>query len=336
MQLTQPEPVPPETFLWGVSTSGYQSEGGYNGPHDPKNNWFFDEHRGSVMRTGTAAEFWTRYEEDFRACQTIGLNAFRLGLEWARIQPSAHTGAASAPAFDHAALDAYADRIAACRQHGLEPIVTLHHFTHPAWLGMDAWLSEETVDCFVEYVRVAVTQINRRLTDHYQLPPIHWYITVNEPNMLVLNTYLSRQFPAGSSWGVSAVLHAYSYMLAAHIRAYNCIHDIYEAEGWTTPRVSLNTYCSDHYWSEKVIWDLLSLRQREVKPTQLESYTDANAQQLKLALCDANLPFSRDLPYQIGQLVYRFSNWFCPSQFRYLAAQLFFSRTRSLSPLPGV
>jgi 6-phospho-beta-galactosidase len=304
-----------ETFLWGTSTSGYQSEGGYNGPDDPKNNWFFDEHRGSVMPTGTAAEFWTRYEEDFQVCQNMGLNAFRLGLEWARIQPSTQVEPAPAPAFDVAALDAYSDRIAACRQRGLEPLVTLHHFTHPAWLGLDAWLSENTVDCFVEYVRVSVTHINRRLADHYQLPPIHWYITVNEPNMLILNTYLSRQFPAGAAWGVGAVLHAYSHMLAAHVRAYNCIHDIYEAEGWATPRVSLNTYCSDHYWSEKVIWDLLNLRQRDVKPTQLEDYTDTNAKQLRVALRSAKLPFSRDLPYQIGQLVYRFSNWFARRNF---------------------
>ncbi|HEY9749031.1 MAG TPA: family 1 glycosylhydrolase, partial [Allocoleopsis sp.] len=170
--------MPPESFLWGVATSGYQSEGGYNGPGQPQNNWCWSETRGSVMPTGGATEFWTRYEEDFQRCQNIGLNSFRMGLEWARIQPSSDRHSSSPPAFDYSALDAYADRIAACRRYGLEPIVTLHHFTHPAWLGIDAWLEEATVDYFVEYVRVAVTHINRRLADHYHLPPIHWYITI--------------------------------------------------------------------------------------------------------------------------------------------------------------
>ena len=69
----------PETFLWGVATSGYQSEGGYNGPGQPQNNWSRSEAKGAVMHTGKAAEFWTRYEEDFQTCQGMGLNSFRLG-----------------------------------------------------------------------------------------------------------------------------------------------------------------------------------------------------------------------------------------------------------------
>ncbi|MBE9167257.1 glycoside hydrolase family 1 protein [Pleurocapsales cyanobacterium LEGE 06147] len=298
-----------ETFLWGVATSGYQSEGGYNGSGQPKNNWFESERQGKVMRTGAAAQFWTRYEEDFQTCQNLGLNSFRFGLEWTRIQPSAHTKSAVAPAFDFDVLDAYSDRLAACRRYGLEPIVTLHHFTHPAWLGLDAWLSADTIDGFIEYVRVTVTHINCRLTDYYRLPPLHWYITINEPNILVSNTYLSGQFPAGVR-GIDAVLRVYNHLLTAHVRAYNCIHDIYAARGWSTPRVSLNTYCSDLYWSEKVIWDLLHLKQQDVKLTQLQDYSYSKAKQLEAALKNANLPFRRDLPYQLGRLVHRTSNWF--------------------------
>ena len=67
-------------FLWGVATSGYQSEGGYNGVGQPQNNWSESEQKGKVMRTGNASEFWTRYPEDFSNCQKLGLNSFRLGL----------------------------------------------------------------------------------------------------------------------------------------------------------------------------------------------------------------------------------------------------------------
>lgn len=299
---------PNKTFLWGVATSGYQSEGGYNGFGEPQNNWSEWEKQGKVMPTKAATEFWMRYEEDFQTCQRIGLNSFRLGLEWARIQPSTQTEPAPAPAFDLEALDAYSDRIAACRRHGLEPLVTLHHFTHPAWLGIDAWLSEDTIDCFLEYVRVTVTHINRRLTDYHQLPPIGWYITINEPNILVSNTYLSGMFPAGSHRGIEASLRAYNYMLAAHVRAYNCIHDIYEAEGWTSPQVSLNTYCSDLYWSEKAIWDILDHKRYGIKPSELREYVYSKANQLEAALRDAKLTFRRDLPYQLGRFVHWFSN----------------------------
>jgi beta-glucosidase len=300
---------PNTTFLWGVATSGYQSEGGYNGLGQPQNNWSIWEKQHKVMRTGTATEFWHRYEEDFQACQRIGLNSFRLGLEWARIQPSTAVESAPAPAFDLEALDAYSAIIAACRRHGLEPIVTLHHFTHPAWLGQDAWLSTDTIDCFIDYVRVAVTHINRRLVDDYHLPPIGWYITINEPNILVPNSYLSGQFPAGSERGLGAMFRAYNHILAAHVRGYNCIHDLYEAEGWTSPQVSLNTYCSDLYWSEKAIWDLLDLKRQQIEPKDLQEYAYSNAQELEIALYKASLPFRHDLPFRLGRLVHRVTNW---------------------------
>ncbi len=159
-------------FLWGVATSGYQSEG-------------------KVMRTGNASEFWTRYPEDFSNCQKLGLNSFRLGLEWSRIQPTTTLEISPAPNYDFNVLDEYAKRIATCRQYGLEPIVTLHHFTHPAWLGIDAWLSPETIDGFIDYVTVSITHINQRLIDYHQQPPIHWYITINEPNIYLFKLSIS-------------------------------------------------------------------------------------------------------------------------------------------------
>jgi 6-phospho-beta-galactosidase len=300
---------PSEDFLWGVATSGYQSEGGYNGPRQPQNNWSSSERQGSVMRTGAATEFWQRYEDDFQLCQQMGLNAFRLGLEWARIQPSLQAKPASTPTFDEEALDAYADRIAACRRYHLEPIVTLYHFTHPAWLGLDIWLSEGVIHSFIHYVRTTVTHINHRLTNYHQLSPIRWYITINEPNILVPNTYLSGQFPGASLQGTHLLQQAYNYLLTAHIQAYNAIHDLYEAEGWETPHVSLNTYCSDLYWSEKVIWDLLNLRQQNIQSGELREYLFQNAKQFNTALRGAKLPFQRDLPYRLGQWVRHLTDW---------------------------
>ncbi len=294
-------------FLWGVATSGYQSEGGYNGPQQPRNNWFDNELKGRVAPTGQATDFWHRYSEDFARCQQMGLNAFRMGLEWARIQPSFQSGATQPPKFDPVALDAYGDRIVACRQAGLEPIVTLHHFTHPVWLGIDAWLEHQTINAFVQYVTTAVRWINRRLTEVHHLPPIHWYITLNEPNILVSNTYLSGQFPTQTG-GIDAAQVALSNLLSAHVQAYNAIHDLYDTEGWPTPKVSLNTYCSDLYWSEKLIWDLLTLRQRKIPPMQRQSYLRESAAHLKQALADAPLTFYPDLPYRLGQIAHWLSH----------------------------
>ena len=124
----------PHDFLWGVSTSAYQSEGGYNGPGQPRTNWARAEEKGRVAASGRASEFWTRYEEDFRQVRKLGLNAFRMGIEWSRMQPSYKEGKEAPPPFDMKALEHYARMLAACREQELEPVLTLHHFTHPAWL----------------------------------------------------------------------------------------------------------------------------------------------------------------------------------------------------------
>ncbi|NJK62963.1 MAG: glycoside hydrolase family 1 protein [Synechococcaceae cyanobacterium SM2_3_1] len=334
-----PSSLPP--FLWGVATSGYQSEGGYNGPGQPQNNWSWSEADGTVMPTGTAAEFWSRYQDDFQICQHMGLNAFRLSLEWARIQPTHVAQVGQAPEFDLAALDAYVERLAACMFAGLEPVVTLHHFTHPAWLGLDPWLSVSTLDRFATYVRTTITHINRGLTEVYQLPPLSWYITINEPNILVLNSYFGKQFPSGSTLGQAAVLQAYNLLLAAHVRAYNIIYDIYEAEGWSTPNVSLNTYCSDLYWSDKVLWDLLHCPQHQVRERSLRPYITAKAEHHETTLAQANLPFQEDLPYRVGRWGRKLANWvgerrFDPHAFHTFLQELEYSPRDSVCDFVGL
>jgi len=296
-------------FLIGVATSGYQSEGGYNGPGEPKNNWGNCEASGRVQKTGSAVDFWNRYREDYRLARGLGLNAFRLGLEWSRIQPSTSTERGSAPEFDNAAIDAYALRVAACREEGLEPVVTLQHFTHPAWLGIDAWLLDETPDLFETFVRHTVTRLNDRLVDVHGQPPVRWYVTINEPNMLVLNTYLNRLFPGGPDAGIAIGLRAYNRLLAAHVRAYNAIHDLYESRGWTKPLVSMNTFCSDVYWSDVMLLDLLCLRQTGVKPSEVGGYFKARAEDLSRHFAVAALRRRTDLAALAGAGLHGLANF---------------------------
>jgi beta-glucosidase len=127
--------IPKPPFLWGVATSAYQAEGGYNGAGQPQTNWASAEARGDVPPTGMAADFWNRFDDDFALAQSMGLRAFRLGVEWSRIQPSLENVPGEPPAFNYAAIDHYAKILIASRARNLEPIVTLHHFVHPAWLG---------------------------------------------------------------------------------------------------------------------------------------------------------------------------------------------------------
>lgn len=294
-------------FLAGVATSGYQSEGGYNGPGQPQNNWAAHERAGRVARTGMAVDFWNRYREDFQLCREIGLNAFRLSIEWTRVQPAPPRGE---DAFDHDAIDAYADRIAACRLAAMEPVVTLQHFTHPEWLGVDAWLNDSTPQLFEQFVKTTLTRLNDRLCDTHGQEPVSWYVTLNEPNMLVLNTYLNRHFPGGPDAGIPVGIVAYNHLLAAHVRAYNAIHDLYESRGWPTPKVTMNTFCSDVYWSEHLLLDLLSLREKSIARSAACAYFAERADSMRLSLEKSALPLREDLLAVVGRGIHWIANFF--------------------------
>ncbi|MCE0482767.1 MAG: family 1 glycosylhydrolase [Methylacidiphilales bacterium] len=261
---------PSDEFFWGVATSGYQAEGGYNGPGEPLNNWGWAESNGDVVPSGRTSDFWTLAHEDFARCRDMGLNAFRMSIEWSRIQPTRvlHPIEGLAPGeppppFDERALYSYAQRIADCRAHGLEPIITLHHFVQPAWLGLDAWLKPETVDHFLAFVEHTLAYFLRTLPHDFGCAPPRWFITINEPNLLAFNHYSYRIFPSGRPIGVEPTVQCLSHLLEAHVRAYRLIHDIYARSG-LKPMVSFNNYSSDLYWTDAAILDLLFAPARKV------------------------------------------------------------------------
>jgi len=289
---------PGNHFLWGVATSAYQAEGGYNGPGQPQTNWAEAEKRGDVAKTGAAVEFWTRYPEDFASCEKMGLNAFRLGVDWTRLEPERGK-------FNDAALSQYAAILNSCRAHGMEPVVTLHHFTHPAWLGPDAWLQPDTPELFAAHIRRVMEKLTPLLST-----PLRWFITINEPNMLVLNTYLGRQFPAKGHSGFKNCILAYNQLLRAHLLAYNAIHDFYSREKLPPPRVTFNNYCSDLYWSDKVLLDIMSAPERGIPRNELRGYIHACDDAFSRAFNAAKIPLHKDLPYYFGALMKRVSKWF--------------------------
>jgi len=302
--------VPDPPFFWGVATSAYQSEGGYNGPGEPRTNWARAEEHGQVARVGPAVEFWSRYESDFQRTAAMGCRAFRLGIEWTRVQPGPPLADDTPPPWDEPAIAHYAEMIAACRRAGLEPFVTLQHFVHPEWLGEDAWIQDRTPGLFAEFVRKVTLRVNELLVEAHGQEPIHYYLTINEPNMLVLNTHVASQFPGGHRRGSRAMAAALDGLLTAHVLAYGLIKEIHTAKGWPTPEVTLNTYTSDLYWSDKVILDLLMLRERGVPRGRYRQAIRAQADAFEKSLKQASLPLHKDLPYWIGSIVRKVAHWF--------------------------
>jgi len=119
-------PVFPAGFLAGASTAAHQVEGG----NVNADVWDAEHAPGSIFiePSGDACDSYHRYGEDIALLADAGLDAYRFGAEWARVEPEEGE-------FSRAALDHYRRMAALCRERGVTPIVTLQHFTAPRWFA---------------------------------------------------------------------------------------------------------------------------------------------------------------------------------------------------------
>jgi beta-glucosidase len=191
----------PQDFTFGVATSAYQVEGGI------ENDWAAWERAGKLkephMRCGRAVDHWNRYEEDYGLALDAGAAAFRVSLEWARIEPERGR-------FDGAALEGYRERLLRMKARGLRPVVTLHHFTHPTWFHRETpWHLPASVEAFRAYVRACAPLLKG-------LEAL--VISLNEPMVVLLGGYLQGLLPPGLADGPKTMA-ALENMVRAHVAA---------------------------------------------------------------------------------------------------------------------
>jgi beta-glucosidase len=192
-------PALPEGFLIGPAQSAHQVEGG-----NVNSDWWAWEHQEGtpcVEPSGDACDFYHRYAEDIALAASLGLNAFRLSIEWARIEPEDGE-------FSIAALDHYRRVLTHCREHRLSTIVTFHHFTLPRWLqARGGFLSEQFPHRFERYCRRAAAALG---------PLIDFACTINEPEGLGEGGYIVGINPPGRKGDVSAMWRVVDHLLDAH------------------------------------------------------------------------------------------------------------------------
>ena len=240
-------------FLAGVATSGYQVEGGFNGDGEPHNNWSGWEATGRAERSGLACDFWRHPTEALDRAAAIGCNAFRLSVEWARLEPRPGE-------FDEAALEHYAEILSLCRDRGLEPVVTLHHFTHPWWLGEEFWLRPGSPDVFARHVARIVPAL---------APYCTRWITVNEPNIVMLMGWVEGACPPGRRMALSDAFCVLDNLLTAHVLAADAVGAVQPGA-----EVTINTSSSSIYELDRMLLDLLQLRHVGVEPSDVDHYLD--------------------------------------------------------------
>jgi beta-glucosidase len=195
----------PRGFLWGAATSSHQVEGG-----NRWNDWWKYEQSGRLpYRSGEACRHYELFEQDFDLARSWGHNAHRFSIEWSRIEPS--EGNWNIEAVAH-----YREVIRALRERGLEPVVTLHHFTNPTWFSRSGgWLRRDSARLFTRYAEHTVKNLGAQ---------VKYWLTINEPTVYVTQGYISGEWPPflKSAWIKAA--RVFRKLALAHVAAYRALH----------------------------------------------------------------------------------------------------------------
>lgn len=202
---TWPDSLPP--FLWGAATSSHQIEG------DAQNDWTRWEDAGHVARlerSGRSTGHFANPDPDLDLFSSLGWNAYRLSIEWSRIEPKPGQ-------FSGQAMAEYRHIIEKMRENGLEPLVTLHHFTLPQWFAdQGGFFGPRSASHFLSYTAYVVDHLKDLVT---------LWVTVNEPIIYAVMGYSYGTWPPGETH-LAKAWRLTNRLVRLHQKAYRLIKRI--------------------------------------------------------------------------------------------------------------
>jgi beta-glucosidase len=225
----------PNSFLWGTATSTTQIEGYIN------NEWKdFVARDGSTCRI--ACDSYHRYAEDIQWMGRLGVNAYRMGIEWSRLQSEAYGS------LNPSELARYADQLDRLNAAGIVPMVVLHHFSNPPWINrMGGWTNPQTIPAFVDYVTKLAAALRSR---------VRMWNTFNEPDTYGCCGFVIGEFPPQQKGRWQTFRRVIRNMAAAHEKACRLIREIGSELGQVEVGFSKNwTYFQAH--RKALPWDSL-------------------------------------------------------------------------------
>ncbi len=244
----------PEQFLWGTSTSTTQIEGHID------NEWTdFVARDGQTCRI--ACDSYHRYAEDIEWMQRIGVNAYRMGIEWSRLQSDARAS------LHQKELARYIDQLDRLNAAGITPMIVLHHFSNPPWVNaIGGWTNPAVIPAFIDFV----TKLVKALRGHVRL-----WNTFNEPDTYGCCGYLIGEFPPLRKGRLDLFRDVVRNMAEAHDQACIIIREADSALGPVEVGFSKNwTYFQPY--SKTSPWDIViaGFCHQQINRFVLESFLD--------------------------------------------------------------
>ena len=209
-----------EKLLLGAATAATQIEGG-----DENNHWARFAKEGKIYDKTSpvrACDHYNRFREDIDLMAEMGIEIYRFGIEWSRIEPAEG-------AFDPDVIAHYREEVEYMISKGIRPMLTIHHFTNPLWFeDMGGFTNKRSVDIYLRFAERVVDALGDLVED---------YITINEPNVYATNSLFYGTWPPEKK-SMPALVKAFTNMTACHIKAYEMIHRKRSEMGKAPTRVS--------------------------------------------------------------------------------------------------
>ena len=109
----------------------------------------------------------------------------------------------------------YRDVLGELREQGMEPMVTLHHFSSPLWFARrGGWAAPGSAHAFMPFVHRVIDELGDL---------IGLWCTINEPNIYAANGWVVGEFPPAHHGDVVGLYQVTSNMRRAHELAYSAI-----------------------------------------------------------------------------------------------------------------
>ena len=171
----------PENFDWGTASSGPQSEGSKDKPHESLwDYWYKNEKERFFQKVGPkiTCDSYNRYKEDIKIMAELGLKSFRTSIQWTRLIKDLETGEP-----DPKAVEFYNDYINEMIKNGIEPVMNLFHFDTPIELEQKygGFKSKKVAELYVTFAKTAFELFGDR---------VKRWITFNEPVAHTKGAYL--------------------------------------------------------------------------------------------------------------------------------------------------
>lgn len=251
----------PDGFLWGSATAGFQvdmgcptwSEAECTDPASDWYQWVTDPELvadPSLYLSGDpltdAPGMWETHEEDADRMVSDGFSAYRMSIEWSRLFPDAAAGDATtvdelAAHADPDAVARYHDMFAALRDRGIEPLVTINHYTLPLWAHDAKACHEDLTTCpargWVDTAVIDDIALYAGFVGREYGGAVDRWATLNEPLATVLAGYLvpgeDRSAPPGIAGDGAAAKAVLFHQIEGHARMVDAVRaeDVADADG---------------------------------------------------------------------------------------------------------